>query len=280
MHVSYCYAYHNIYVTLHDLSLISYAHLPFSLSLFLNLDVALRNNFQEEKYVWIERWIHLGAYALPLALAITALAMDGYSAALGFCRNDIHGSCDIFNDVECHHSHATERYSAFIFIIGIELLIGTGTIIALLCNFEKIQRKHDDAIGMTRLLEKARKRRLKEVAWQTGLYLASFWFGYFPKIIDRLIRIFNGSISYNLVIVSDCIFSFQGFIIMVIYFVLQRRSNKEAQVENIIPDAPDSERNDTVTKIRENALKPRRASMHNSIKAFSFRIFGKCRFGL
>ena len=261
------------YVILH-IFLISY-HLPFSLFPLPNLDVALRNNFQEAKYVWIEKWIHLGAYALPLALAITAIATDGYSAALSFCRNHMHGSCDIFNNAECHQSHAKEKYSAFVFIIGIELLIGTVTIIVLLCTFEKIQRKHDDAIGMTRLLEKARKRRLKEVAWQTGLYLASFWFGYFPKIIDRLIRIFNGSIHYNLVIVSDCIFSFQGFIIMVIYFVLQKRSNKEAQVENIIPDAPDSERNDTVTKIRENALKPRRASMRNSIKAFSFRIFGK-----
>jgi len=267
MHVRDCYAYHMLYCMF--IFLISFSSLPY-------LDVALRNNFQEQKYVWIEKWIHLGAYALPLALAITALAMDGYSAALGFCRNDMHGSCDIFNDAECHHSHAKEKYSAFVFIIGIELLVGTVTIVVLLCTFEKIQRKHDDAIGMTRLLEKARKRRLKEVAWQTGLYLASFWFGYFPKIIDRLIRIFNGTICYNLVIVSDCIFSFQGFIIMVIYFLLQKRSNKEAQVEKIIPDAPDSERNDTVTKIRENAAKPKRASMRNSIKAFSFRIFGKC----
>ena len=67
---------------------------------------------------------------------------------------------------------------------------------------------------------------------------------------------------------------------MVIYFLLQKRSNKEAQVENIIPDAPDSERNDTVTKIRENAAKPKRASMRNSIRAFSFRIFGKLGYGL
>lgn len=48
-------------------------------------DVALKNNFKEEKYRWMEKWIHVGAYLPPLTLAIIALVEDWISPGLAVC---------------------------------------------------------------------------------------------------------------------------------------------------------------------------------------------------
>ena len=238
------------------------------------LDLALKNNFQEEKYVWIEKWIHMGAYALPLAVGISGLVKGWYHPALAFCRNDLHVTCDFDEDPDCQSKHAISTVSAFVVIVGIELSIGTLTIIVLLCTFEKIQRKHDAAVGVTRMVESLRRARYKAVAWQTGLYLLSFWFGYAPKIADRLIRITTGRINYNLNIVSDCVFAFQGFTIMAIYFVLQQQSHRE-HVQVLPAPAISPGHHQTVSKIRENAAKPRRrqSSILGSSVRYSFHIF-------
>lgn len=242
-----------------------------SLSVYAYL--ALKNNFQEEKYVWIEKWIHMGAYALPLAVGIAGLVKGWFHSALAFCRNDLHVTCDFDEDPDCQSKHAISTVSAFVVIVGIELSIGTLTIIVLLCTFEKIQRKHDAAVGVTRMVESLRRARYKAVAWQTGLYLLSFWFGYAPKIADRLIRITTGRISYDLNIVSNCVFAFQGFTIMAIYFVLQQQSHRE-HVQVLPAPAISPRHHQTVSKIRENAAKPRRQSstLGNSVR-YSFHIF-------
>ena len=43
----------------------------------MTTDVAVKNNFQEEKYAWMEKWIHVEAYLLPVTLAIVA-AVEGW----------------------------------------------------------------------------------------------------------------------------------------------------------------------------------------------------------
>lgn len=48
------------------------------------LDVALKNNFDESKYSWMEKWIHIGAYLPPLALAITSLALGWIKPGLAY----------------------------------------------------------------------------------------------------------------------------------------------------------------------------------------------------
>ena len=248
------------------------SHLIFT---FLS-DIAVKNNFQEEKYVWIEKWIHIGAYLVPLCLAIVCAAKGWFVPGLTFCRNDMQGKCDIFKDEECHHEHAIKSYSVFTSIITIEMLIGTATIITLLCTFDKLQKGTDEAIGMQRIVGNARRQRLKQVAWQTGLYLLSFWFGYFPKIVDRFVRMSTGQLNFDLIITANCVFALQGFTIMVIYFALQQRSHKEGVKLHGSISAPDESRHDTVSKIRANAARQRRKSSILSsslVSKYSFKIF-------
>lgn len=231
--------------------------------------VALKNNFEEEKYVWMEKWIHVGAYFPPLTLAIIAAVKDWIKPNLTCCGFAVYGECD--NYIDCQHDTATKVIAPWVFIVFVELIVGTVTIIYLICSFESIQKEVDTAIGMKQLREKARKQRTQQVALQTGLYLASFWFGYLPSLVEDGLRLATGHLNYALVITANCIFAFQGFVIMVIYFVLQQKSARITPVT--IPGVRDSVANDTVSKLRENAARPERVTVGSTLSRFSFCVF-------
>ena len=86
--------------------------------------------------------------------------------------------------------------------------------------------------------------------------------------------------SYNLFIASLCLFVCQGFVITVIYFALQRKSQKE--IKDIIPGRRPlaSTNSETVSVIRANAARtPVRISLigaSTSQKGFSLNIFDGC----
>jgi len=239
--------------------------------------VAFKNNFQEEKYVWIEKWIHIGAYLFPLTLAIAAVAKDWIHADVGICTLVGPDDCVILDDTNCEYEGTMKIYGPIWTIIFIELAVSTLSIIYLLCTFDGVQKDIDAAIGMKRILEKARTQRLKEVAWQTGLYLASFWIGYIPPTIEMIVHLHTGELNYYLHILSSCVFALQGFIILVIYFALQEKSGRGRARIMPAPEMAEGisqlDHNMTVSRIRENAAKPRRASMRSSRSKFSFRIF-------
>eukprot|EP00579_Thalassiosira_antarctica_P033216 CAMPEP_0201999514 /NCGR_PEP_ID=MMETSP0905-20130828/6081_1 /ASSEMBLY_ACC=CAM_ASM_000554 /TAXON_ID=420261 /ORGANISM="Thalassiosira antarctica, Strain CCMP982" /LENGTH=404 /DNA_ID=CAMNT_0048555765 /DNA_START=124 /DNA_END=1338 /DNA_ORIENTATION=+ len=238
-----------------------------SLSIFAY--VAVKNNYKEEKYVWMEKWIHVGAYLPPLTLAIVAAVKDWIRPGLAYCIIDIPGDCLTSIDPDCDHKNATKIYSPIAAIVLIELMVGTFTIIYLLCTFDKIQKEVEVAIGMKQIVEKARKRRLQEVSLQTGLYLMSFWFGYIPRIVEDFVRTATGELNYDLITAVHCIFANQGFIFLVIYFTLQQRSQKET-----VPVAEINTTYETVSKIRANAARRKSSSRESSLaNRFSFHVF-------
>lgn len=235
-------------------------------------DVATKNNFTEEKYAWMEKWIHLGAYLLPLPVAIAAAVKDWLKPGLSHCapidksgNGDDSMAFDVKQISICH--------IFFVTIIATELLVGTCAILHLFWRFDKTQKEADAAIGMKRIVEKARKRRHLDVALQTGLYLVSFWFGYIPTIVESCLRHLSGKLNYELIIASDCMFASQGMVIMVIYFLLQRRSERARRetLINVGQGGIDTSTHETVSKIRANAAQPKRASRQMSM--FSFHIF-------
>eukprot|EP00571_Detonula_confervacea_P010843 CAMPEP_0172301512 /NCGR_PEP_ID=MMETSP1058-20130122/3388_1 /TAXON_ID=83371 /ORGANISM="Detonula confervacea, Strain CCMP 353" /LENGTH=425 /DNA_ID=CAMNT_0013011655 /DNA_START=269 /DNA_END=1543 /DNA_ORIENTATION=- len=235
--------------------------------------LSVKSNFKEENYAWIEKWIHIGAYLLPLTVSIVAAVNGWINPGLSTCTLNIPGKCGVTFDPNCHHVKSSRLYGPLAAIVMIELLIGTVTIVFLLCTFEKIQKEVDGTIGMKRIVEKARKRRLKEVAVQTGLYIISFWFGYVPKLIETFARFTAEEINYELITFSNCIFAFQGFIILVIYFALQQKSRRESTCILPGPAAERDNAQETVSKIRANAAMPRSPTWKGSLSRFSFHIF-------
>ena len=236
--------------------------------------LAVKSNFDEEKYAWIEKWIHLGAYALPLSLAIASLAKGWYGPGLAFCILSPNVSCD--NYVECFgdDNNAFDIHTPLEYLILVELLVGTGTITVLLCKYEQMQRDIDEAVGYTRIVETARRRRLVEVAIQTGLYLFTFWFGYLPAIVESFVRYVADVLMYNLIIASHCIFAFQGALLLAIYLALSRINRRAPDAR--LTGATVASNETTVSKIRANAERRRRMSAISSVSnrsAFSFSIF-------
>ena len=52
-------------------------------SLSLQALLSLKNNFKEEKYVWVEKYIHLTAWGIPCAIATVYAATENYNPFVG-----------------------------------------------------------------------------------------------------------------------------------------------------------------------------------------------------
>jgi len=64
----------------------AYVAFPFYYASFSVLAlVSVKNNFKEEKYAWMEKWIHLGAYVPPLIFAIYATVKGWIKAGVALC---------------------------------------------------------------------------------------------------------------------------------------------------------------------------------------------------
>jgi len=242
------------------LTTFGYAFPFYYASLGIYAYIALKNNFLEENYAWIEKWIHIGAYLIPLSVAIAAAAKDWYQPSINICYLHISGGDETAKVV----------YTLDLLVI-IELLTGTFIMFYTLHTFNQMQKEAEVAIGMKKIVEKARSRRLKGVALQTALYLLSFWFGYLPMIIQHCMYFVTREINYGFTITSSCIYAAQGIVVMAIYFSLQQQSRKDSI--DILPGLTRERDTLTVSKIRANAAAPKTSKHRNSVNMFSFHVF-------
>ena len=64
----------------------SYIAFPFYYASFSILAlVSVKNNFKEEQYAWMEKWIHLGAYVPPFIFVLVAAAHGWIKPGYGLC---------------------------------------------------------------------------------------------------------------------------------------------------------------------------------------------------
>ena len=249
----------------------------YHLLIYFLTGVALKNDFKEEKYVWMEKWIHIGTYLPPLSYAIVAAVNGWFRQSYAYCVTVADECGDDYRDPHCHSIELYYMKSAIVFT---ELLIATIAMIILLCSFKRIMKEHVGSSGRMNIVAKARTQRFKEVIRQSGLYMISCWLCYVLLCIQWLVWNATGRISYNVAIASLCLFACQGIVITVIYFALQRKSKQE--IKDIIPGRrPLANANhETVSMIRANAaIPPSRSSLRGastSRKEFSFNIFDGC----
>ncbi len=243
--------------------------------------VAVKNDFKEKKYAWMEKWIHIGAYIPPLSYAIVAAVNGWFHQGYSFCTVIIfNGECAEDEDYRYPSCHSLYPYFIACVVIVIELLIATIAMIILLCSFKRITTERLGSYGMMRIVAKARTQRFNEVFRQSGLYMLSFWLCYVLWFAQSLVWILSSVMSLNLHIASLCLIACQGFVITVMYFFLQRKSQKE--IRDIIPGhRPLANTNpETVSMIKANAARPpARTSLigaSTSRKDFSFNIFDGC----
>ena len=195
-------------------------------SLVLQAFMAMRNSFKEERYRWIEKWIHIVALCYPCAVAIVIAVTENLNPAASGCwyAKSPQG-CEADPDIDCERG---EDISALAYILGftqvfLYFVFPPSVIIAMYCWIHKIQKKLGSCRGMQQVRQAARKEMAKSISKQITTYLLSFWFTYILSIIHMAYTLASeGEYIYNLLILVNCIYALQGFIFMMVYFGLER----------------------------------------------------------
>ena len=215
--------------------------------------VAVKNNFRQEKFHWIEKWIHIWVYTCPLIVVICC-AID-WDQDWDFCRV-----------AALHHGNLKLPDKLILTFVSIDFIVGVSTILYLWIKFPEIQKQVDDAIGMRRLIESAMKKRYRDVTKQTGLYLLLFGYSYFLPVLFIWVETLDSWV-YTLGIVALCVNASQACLFTIIYFSLQK-PDIDAEAKYAVPTSGSEQL--TVAQIRENAKRPRNLSI---VPRFSFCIF-------
>mmetsp|Transcript_10818 Transcript_10818/g.23542 ORF Transcript_10818/g.23542 Transcript_10818/m.23542 type:complete len:416 (-) Transcript_10818:224-1471(-) len=202
-------------------------------SLILQALMGLRNNFKEEKYRWIETPIHLVAYCIPCAISIVIAAHENFNPNDSGCWFvTAPRGCASDPNVKCERGQNL-GFMGLIYAISniyLYLIFPTSVALAMSCWMKK--RGNDElsnnvSRGMTIVRERARKEMMRRVYFQISLYLLSFWSTWVISIASRALRLITGDPVYNLIILSNCIWSLQGFVFMVVYFTLQKMGGRQ-----------------------------------------------------
>ena len=234
----------------------------YNASLVLQAYLGIKNNFNEEKYTWIEKWVHFVAWCAPLGWAITFAVKENFNPVIVGCAiSKAPLGCDLSGSgVPCERGTLSELAEK-VFAVShflIFLLFPPVVILLMYLWMKKIEKKKKNGYcrGMALIRESARKKLMMSCFCQLSLYLFSMWITWLPylaSVLNFYIHRDQG-LLYNLklAIFARCTRALSGFIFAITYFVLQRMGRKLleeplAQIE--------SSQVLTVSKIRANANK-------------------------
>ncbi len=230
---------------------------------------SVKHNFKEENYVWIEKWIHFVCTILPLAYSTWVAATENVNPyGSGCCVASSPLGCQADPEVKCERG--SDQNFALI-IIGLSqimtyFIIPPCSMMALYKSLLKSKKEHQASKGMKHLIEAAKKRLLRDIMIQISLYLFSFWATYIFSLIAFIAQTVTGEKPYILLIFSNAVLDSQGFIVMLVYFQLGRRSQKD---RHKLPKAPECKARNLDSNVQTIRL---RASMNESGMGASPRV--------
>lgn len=214
-----------------------------SLSIYSFL--AIKNQFKETRYRWIEKWIHAVAIIVPLLTATVMLVIDNIEPA---------GSGCYFGDEAVLLTYILGFGQLFVYFF-----IPATAMIMVWRLMKKTERDLESAQGLRHVMESARKSMLRDTVIQICRYLFSFWITYIFSVAQVLLNLSTGQMHYNLTILANILYLSQGFIMAVVYFQPQKISLRKVQVnplpcEHLKNDAAGRlKKHQTVVDIRANA---------------------------
>ena len=207
-------------------------------SLVLQAFMGIKNNFREEKYSWIEYVVHIVAYGWGLALAAVIAATENLNPnGAGCFYAKYPPDCDN-SDPDGIPCERGEDIDVFIFLflftqVILYVIFPPSVILTMYCwikKMEKISSKRFNA-GMSVLREAFRKQMMQNMYKQVSLYLLSFWFTWMFGAIHFVYKTLSGDPAYGLHIFANCIFAFQGFVMMMVYFTLQKMGRPKVDIK-------------------------------------------------
>lgn len=149
--------------------------------------VAVLNDFDQKKYKWCEKWIHMFVQTFTLAMAFYGLAVEGYNPVLGFCKMASYPiDCETSDEVDCVRGPATYgKWKAIgMRLIPLCLYVVIPTIAMIFLYFKVKSREKNPA--QTKGLITS-----KEVATQACVYLAPLYMASVPFFISAALEYFK-----------------------------------------------------------------------------------------
>lgn len=196
--------------------------------------VAIRNDFQQKKIAWIEKWMFLAVYTWTLSTAFW-LAYSGMfnpSGAMCWIESFPQG-CEKSTDVECVRGNAKGLTYNLVVVVGAFSIVVMGTTTVMMFSMYIVIRKREmeiqKLVGKARYRGLARAKKSFIVARQAGIYLASLYGAMTLAIATRLVEAVTGYLCFPLLAASATIMPLQGFFIFLVFhnFSRIRQANKQ-----------------------------------------------------
>lgn len=186
-------------------------------SLSLQAYMGIRNNFDEGKYKWIEKWIHMIAIVISIATATVIVATQNFNPTGSSCWiGKSPRGCESDPDVECERGQDIKLF-VYIVLVGkacLYFILPPIVTVSMYFWLKKIQRVgNSHTIMSSRMVEirnTARKRMMQCTYLQISVYLFSFWFTWAPAVIWFVYRTLTNDMAYNFYIFNSCVFASQG----------------------------------------------------------------------
>jgi hypothetical protein len=169
--------------------------------------VAIRNNFDLGKYIWIERWIHIGVYVYPVASGIYLLIIEAFNYSGHTCWvASVPLGCGNDSGVVCTRGPQNLGDILWLFLGApafVGLLVPTFMMVYI---YVEVRRKP------FKYWIKART-----VAKQTKWYLLALYWTYFFGWINGGVLFAKGKAYFSLTLMAICVEIMIGFWIMLVY---------------------------------------------------------------
>lgn len=194
-------------------------------SLGLQAFLGIKNNFREEKYKWIEKWIHLLAYCVPCAISIVFAATENFNPSGSGCYpGKAPLGCGMNPDVPCTRGMDLHSFGVIVALILVFLyfVFPPSMMIAMRCWIGKVRKRTEGSRGMQKVRVSAQKQMMKSVSVQISVYLFSFWLTWIFSLTHEIYKITTSQLQYGLLILGNCMVASQGFVLAIDYFLLQR----------------------------------------------------------
>mmetsp|Transcript_2546 Transcript_2546/g.3903 ORF Transcript_2546/g.3903 Transcript_2546/m.3903 type:complete len:382 (-) Transcript_2546:179-1324(-) len=245
-------------------------------SLVVQAFLGVKNNFKEEKYGFIEKWVHATAYIVPCAITAVFAVTENFNPNGSVCwAGKAPQGCETDPYVDCQRGQDIGKLETIVglFVISLYLFFPLSVVIAMCLWIKKSEKKILRSNGLQAVRESARKEMMHSIAKQISMYLVSFWSTSLLVYVGTGYEFATNKHLWNLTILGNVVFSTQGLVLAVVYFILQRIG----RVKHIAISPLSRNIDVTVEDIRANAERkasaPQSANVAGERRSVRFSIF-------
>lgn len=191
--------------------------------------LAIRNDFNQERIAWVEKWIHGIVHILTVPSAVYLVPKDAYNPSGPFCWiSRFPLDCGPKTGVTCIRSSPRSLvYSTCFVAIPAGLSAVMSFVIMARIYRTQVKKEKESEMknhGKKKFLAAARKKKSGIIAKQACLYLFAFILGYGPSAITRTLKMLGKKSSNYFWVFSACMTALQSSFFTFVYFWLQIRN--------------------------------------------------------